>query len=148
MRSVYLLILVMLLLVSQHGVAQDIHIQKKVVTGKIIDINGLPIIGAKISVNGTTKNTTTNFDGKFSLEIENENTIYINYVDFKPIEVIVNPQTNITFLLQETNSTKTQTNLTRKEMRKIRKSQNKQPDKGIGSNTVENLFYILKAVAD
>ena len=118
-----------------------------IVTGKIIDSNGLPLIGAKINAKGTTKETTTNFDGKFSLEVEDETILYINFVDFKQIEVLVEPQTNIIFILKENNSKELATGVTRKEMRKIKRD-NKKHIQSDGSNLVETLFYTLKSISD
>ena len=118
-----------------------------IVTGKIIDSNGLPLIGAKITAKGTTKETTTNFDGKFSLEVEDETILYINFVDFKQIEVLVEPQTNIIFILKENNSKEVATGVTRKEMRKIKRD-NKKHSSSDGSNLVETLFYTLKSISD
>ena len=144
--------ILLVFLVSQLSIAQETEAQKirnkLIVTGKIIDINGLPLIGAQIFAKGITKETTTNFDGKFSLEIEDETIIYISFVGFKPIEVLVKPQTNIIFLLNENNFTEAvATRMTRKEMRKLlRDKKHKVPVDG--SNLVETLFYTLKGIAN
>ena len=118
------------------------------VTGKIIDVNGLPLIGAQIIEKGNNKETITDFDGKFSLEIEDETIIQISFVGFKPIEVLVKPKTNITFLLKENHSSDVATSVSRMEMRKIRRAQNKLPNNGIDGNNIKTLFYLLKAIAE
>ena len=41
---------------------------KKKVRGKIVDADGIPIIGAGVLVKGTTRGTTTDIDGVFSIE--------------------------------------------------------------------------------
>lgn len=41
--------------------------QNKVVKGTITDVSGLPIPGANVLVKGTKTGTTTDFDGKFSV---------------------------------------------------------------------------------
>lgn len=43
-----LILLFTILFLCFHAIAQDIEFQKLMVTGKIIDINGLPLIGAQI----------------------------------------------------------------------------------------------------
>lgn len=41
--------------------------QQKVVSGNVTDENGLPLPGATIIEQGTTNDTTTDFDGNYSL---------------------------------------------------------------------------------
>lgn len=150
MKISYLLIFV-LLFVSFDSISQEIEAQKisnkSILTGKIIDINGLPLIGAQIIVKGIDRQTTTDFDGKFSLELEGETIINISFFYFEPIELLVKPQTNIIILLEENNSSEVATSVSRKDMRKTRRAQNKQPNVGVDGNTVETLFYFLKAIA-
>jgi len=153
MKASYLLILV-LLFINFNSIAQEIEAQnisnKSILTGKIIDINGLPLIGAQISFisfKGILIQTTTDFNGKFSLELESETIIQISFIDFEPIELLVKPQTNIIIILKENNSSEVATSVSHKEMRKIRRSQKKQPNNGLDGNSVETLFYILKAIA-
>ncbi len=54
------------------------------VTGKVSDENGLPLVGATVSVKGTNNQTTTNSSGIFSLQNVSEDAIieisYIGYV--------------------------------------------------------------------
>ena len=146
--KVYLLMF-SLFFVSFHSFAQETEAQKNrnnsIVTGKIIDINGLPLIGAKISAKGITKETKTNFDGKFTLGVEDETIIYISFVGFETIEALVKPQANITFLLKEKGSMDVATRVTRKEMRKLRRDNKKVTNDG--SALVEQVFYILEAIA-
>jgi hypothetical protein len=143
-----------LFFVSFQSIAQETEIQKirnkLIVTGKIVDAIGLPLIGAKIIAKEINKETTTNFDGKFSLEVEEETIIYISFVGFKPIEVLVKPQTNIIFLLKEYDSTEVGTSVTRKEMRmirRLRRDKNKGQSEG-GADLIEQVFYTLKAIAE
>ena len=39
-----------------------------VIKGKVVDINDLPLVGASVSVKGTTLGTVTDTDGKFILK--------------------------------------------------------------------------------
>ena len=45
-------------------------VQAKVVTGQVVDMNGEPIIGANVVVKGTTAGTITDFDGNYSIEVQ------------------------------------------------------------------------------
>lgn len=88
MKTSYLLIFAFLF-INFDSIAQKIEAQKisnkSILTGKIIDINGLPLIGAQICVKEIAVQTTTDFDGQFSLELEGEAIINISFIDFEPI---------------------------------------------------------------
>ncbi len=71
------------------------------VKGKITDNNGQPLPGANIIVTGTTTGTISDYDGNYTLTIEQDPpfTIQISSVGFETVnqEVTTNPQTiNIT----------------------------------------------------
>ena len=59
--------------------------QAKKVTGTVVDVSGVPVIGANVIVKGTTNGTITDMDGKFTIEDVPEGSIlvvsYIGYVD-------------------------------------------------------------------
>lgn len=46
-----------------------------------------PVVGAAISVPGTTKGTITDFDGKFSIDVETGTTLHISFVGMKAMDV-------------------------------------------------------------
>ena len=53
------------------------------ISGSIIDSSGVPLAGANVLEKGTTNWTQTDFDGNFSLDVSNENSILvISYLGF------------------------------------------------------------------
>ena len=74
--------------------------QKKTITGKVIDANGVPIIGANIVEVGTTNGTVTDVDGNFSLEVANNAVIRVSYIGYLAQEINTTDKTmfNITLL--------------------------------------------------
>ena len=75
---------------------------QKVVTGTISDNNGVPLPGVNVIVKGTTSGTATDFDGNYSLNVENDSAVLeISYVGYKTIEITVGNQTNINVTLEE-----------------------------------------------
>ncbi|MDC0008281.1 mucoidy inhibitor MuiA family protein [bacterium] len=52
----------------------------KMVTGTVVDESGLPLPGANILVKGTSNGTQTDFDGYFSLNVQNGQELEISYV--------------------------------------------------------------------
>ena len=76
---------------------------QQTISGTITDgSNGEPLPGANIVVKGTTKGTTTNFDGEFSLTVESlPVTIIVSSIGFKSQEVNVDSNSPISIALQE-----------------------------------------------
>lgn len=74
--------------------------QKRKVTGTITDDFG-PVIGASISVKGTTIGTVSDFDGNFSIEVSDRQTLVISFIGYIPQEIAINGQTNLNIHLKE-----------------------------------------------
>ncbi len=55
----------------------------KTVSGVITDNNGLPLSGANVIVKGTSRGISTDFDGKFSLNVQNGKELSISYLGYK-----------------------------------------------------------------
>ena len=65
-----------------------------VIRGKIVDENGLSVIGATVVLKSdATYGTITDFDGKYELKITSAEpqTLVISFISFKTIEEVVNP---------------------------------------------------------
>lgn len=59
------------------------------VTGQVVDATGETVIGANITVKGTTNGTVTDFDGNFSLNVPQGSTIVVNYIGYVPQEIAI-----------------------------------------------------------
>ena len=57
------------------------------VTGTVIDKNGEPAIGANIAVKGTAKGTTTDVEGKFSLNVPDNAVLQVSYLGYITQEI-------------------------------------------------------------
>lgn len=72
------------------------------VSGQVIDENGTPLTGANILEKGTTNGTQADFDGNFSLDLNDDNAVLVvSYIGFATKEVSVNGQTNISVIMEE-----------------------------------------------
>jgi iron complex outermembrane receptor protein len=74
------------------GVAQS--------TGYVIDDNNNPLPGASVVIKGTTTGSTTDFDGKFSINARPNDILVVSYVGFETQEVEFS-QDELTIVLQE-----------------------------------------------
>ncbi|GBF20706.1 catecholate siderophore receptor CirA [Arenibacter sp. NBRC 103722] len=83
----------------------EINKPQQTITGNISDENGTPLPGANILEKGTTNGTQADFDGNFTISIEDENAILVvSYIGFATKEVQVNSQTNLSINLEESSA--------------------------------------------
>ena len=71
------------------------------IKGVVTDNSGEPIIGANISVKGTTIGTVTDINGQFSLNVPGNASILISYIGYLPQEVRVGNKRDFSFVLKE-----------------------------------------------
>lgn len=76
------LLIVAALLISSAAFAQQTK-----VTGKVVDAQNEPVVGATVQVEGTTNGTATNADGQFTLSVNNGARLRFSYVGFKTLTV-------------------------------------------------------------
>jgi len=79
--------------------------QNRQITGVITDQTGEPVIGANVSVKGTTNGTITNYDGEFSLNVPEGATLQISYIGYLTQEIRVGNQSLFNIVLQEDTQT-------------------------------------------
>ena len=64
--------------------------QEKTITGTVISAeNGLPLLGATITVKGTSIGVTADFDGKYTIKANADNILVFSYVGYSTTEVKV-----------------------------------------------------------
>ncbi|WP_179344347.1 SusC/RagA family TonB-linked outer membrane protein [Winogradskyella ursingii] len=73
------------------------------VTGKMTDqATGVPIIGGTIIEKGTSNGTTTDFDGNYSLAVDNfPATLVYSYLGYKTVEINVNSASTVNVEMEE-----------------------------------------------
>lgn len=72
------------------------------VSGTILDANGMPLPGANVLEKGTRNGTQTDFDGRFSLEVESENAILVvSFLGFATQEVDLDGRSEIEITLED-----------------------------------------------
>jgi iron complex outermembrane recepter protein len=76
---------------------------QNVITGAIKDESNLPLIGAVLNIKGSTENTVTNSEGKFSLTTSQgfPLTILVNYLGFSTKEITLTKAQDITITMSE-----------------------------------------------
>jgi TonB-linked SusC/RagA family outer membrane protein len=72
-----------------------------VVSGKVMDANGVAVAGATVAVKGSTAGTSTDADGNFSLTLPaNAKTLLVSGVGYTTQELAINGQSSFSVALQ------------------------------------------------
>jgi len=88
------IILLLLFLVSVSGFAQN------TVTGVVTSSeDNMPIPGVNVIVLGTTRGVSTDFDGNYSIEVSNGETLEFSYVGFQKKTIAITNQTVLNIVL-------------------------------------------------
>ncbi len=76
--------------------------QGKTITGKVVDANGEPIIGATILIKGTSQGTVTNMNGNYTLtNVPEDAILQFSYVGMEPQEIFVEGKKVINVTMKE-----------------------------------------------
>ena len=73
-----------------------------IVKGNVTDSKGNPLPGASVIESGTDNGTTTDFDGNFSLTVDEENpTLEVTFIGFVGQNVVASSDSNINIMLMD-----------------------------------------------
>lgn len=75
--------------------------QERVVTGQVVDANGEPLIGVNVAVKGTTLGAITDFDGNFSLKVQEGTELVVSYIGYEQQTVKIGKEQNLSITLKE-----------------------------------------------
>ncbi len=78
-----------------------LNAEEVTVSGTVTDANGEPLIGATIVEKGTSNGTTTDFDGTYSLTVQDDAVLVVSYTGYGRQEMAVAGQTTMNFQLEE-----------------------------------------------
>ena len=61
------------------------------VSGRVVDPQGEPVIGASVLIEGTTRGTVSDVDGKFTLTAPNNAMLKVGYIGMKEARLKASP---------------------------------------------------------
>ena len=73
------------------------------ITGTVLDETGAPLPGATVIVDGTSRGVATDFDGNFSIQASQGETLLITYVGYSDQRISVGSQDSYTINLSQDN---------------------------------------------
>lgn len=78
------------------------EIAQNIVTGRVSDKHGEPLIGVSVRESGTTNGTTTRADGRFSIKVSNASpTLIFTYIGYTSQSVNMGTRSSINVILAE-----------------------------------------------
>ena len=89
------------IILSKRSVYNIPQQSRKNVTGKVVDQEGEPIIGANIVIKGSTTGVVTDVDGKFSLTVSEQDRLLISYIGYVPVEITIGNKNVLNIQMQE-----------------------------------------------
>ena len=86
---------------SKSSKDEDNQVQEKTVSGTVTDNYGQPLPGVNILIQGTTKGVQTDFDGKYSIAVNQGSVLVVSYIGMITKKVIVGSNSTINIVLNE-----------------------------------------------
>lgn len=84
----------------------DVQQQKKSITGKVTDQNGLSLVGVTVLIKGTTRAVVTDKNGSYSIQLnENDQALVYSFIGMKKQEVAIDGRSIINLVLETESST-------------------------------------------
>lgn len=90
-----------LLMLFMALVVQIAFAQEKTVTGTVTDPSGAPLAGVNITIAGSSKGAHTNFDGEYSIEAEEGQTLSFSSIGFKDQSITIGSDNVINLQMEE-----------------------------------------------
>ena len=77
----------------------------EIVTGRIINSDGTPLQGVSVSVKGSSKGTTTNSRGEFSIDVNRGDVLVISSIGYLPREITIGTDKTLNLTLESSSQT-------------------------------------------
>ena len=95
-RFYLLLVLFLSLTINQVRANESLIFDDRPVTGTILSDDGQPLIGVTILLKGTSQGTTTDLDGKYSIDVPDQGAVLVfSYTGYTTMEIEVGTQNMI-----------------------------------------------------
>jgi TonB-linked SusC/RagA family outer membrane protein len=87
---------------KKHDPATQLEIQQIIIKGRVTDEKGQSIPGVSLLVKGTKNGSVTDMDGKYSISLDNPNSVIVfSFIGFETQEIPVRNQNQINVTLKE-----------------------------------------------
>lgn len=84
--------------------SSEVAAPQSVLTGKVVDASGLPVVGAGVLVEGTSRGVLTDANGNFTISVNKGEVVRFSIMGYVDQTVTYTGQNNLTITLQEDNT--------------------------------------------
>lgn len=88
-------------LIALFGGLFSMFAQTVPVTGTVTDENSMPLLGVNVLVKNQSKGTTTDFDGNYSIDVAQNDTLVFSYLGYVNKEFVIDRAQTLDVVLQE-----------------------------------------------
>lgn len=97
-----LLYLFLSVLIPEQLVANmALELPQAIITGKVTDVNGLPLVGVNVIVESTDKGTISDLDGSFRIQVSSGETLVFSIVGFRSLRMPIEGMDFVNVVLEE-----------------------------------------------
>ena len=82
-------------------ISQELLQNSVKITGKVVDVQGEPVIGATVMEKGTTNGIITDVDGNFTLNVSPNRKLQVSYVGYQTQEITIGSNRTLRITLKE-----------------------------------------------
>lgn len=82
-------------------ITQEVLQNSVKITGKVVDVQGEPVIGATVMEKGTTNGIITDVDGNFTLNVSPNRKLQVSYVGYQTQEITIGSNRTLRITLKE-----------------------------------------------
>ena len=79
------------------------YAQNNKVTGRVVDAQGEPVIGASVVVKGQAKGVVTDIDGNYTIDAAQGETLQFSFIGFRTVQKSVNKTTMDIVMTEDAN---------------------------------------------
>jgi cytoskeletal protein RodZ len=94
---------VIVIVAEEEQPKEDVNNGSTKVRGKVVDENGEPVVGASVTLAGTTRGTVTNPDGSFEMPVNEKNNISVSYLGYESLTLPADTSKDMLIALNESN---------------------------------------------
>ena len=84
---------------QKESISTPVQQQKKVITGQVTDKEGIPLSGVSVVVKGTVIGTSTDVDGNYSIEVDDNHVLIFSFIGMQKQEVKISQRSVVNVVL-------------------------------------------------
>ena len=89
------------IIINKVTVVEKVEIQENIISGTVVDKDGVPLPGVNIIVRGTSTGTQTDFDGNYTIKANKGAVLVFSYLGYKSRNITVADAINVDVVMHE-----------------------------------------------